>query len=247
MGLADGPTLADRIEQGSIHRDLKPANMKLRPDGVVLDFGLRGQTPGATQRCLNLGFSERIGNSRRTGRTYSPARVCPRRTCRTPCSEYVGRWQWDPSWGRDFRVHSRTNGGRSTSEVVFQADGDRLVPDATELQVGIERRDRWLRHDTSTLAHCDAVRRRRPPHQPRKPISRARSPRPPWRTWSGTRSRVLRARLARRDVVIQPHASCFRRSSDLNRTQDPKNQIDLGPLFDQSLYLKGKGAHRCSM
>ena len=67
MGLADGPTLADRIEQGSIHRDLKPANMKLRPDGVVLDFGLRGQTPGATQRCLNLGFSERIGNSRRTG------------------------------------------------------------------------------------------------------------------------------------------------------------------------------------
>ena len=59
----------------------------------------------------------------------------------TPCSEYVGRWQWDPSWRRDFRVHSRTNGGRSTSEVVFQADGDRLVPDATELQVGIERRD----------------------------------------------------------------------------------------------------------
>ena len=29
-------------------------------------------------------------------------------------------------------------GGRSTSEVVFQADGDRLVPDATELQVGID-------------------------------------------------------------------------------------------------------------
>ena len=26
-----------------------------------------GQTPGATQRCLNLGCSERIGNSRRTG------------------------------------------------------------------------------------------------------------------------------------------------------------------------------------
>ena len=26
-----------------------------------------GQTSGATQRCLNLGFSERIGNSRRTG------------------------------------------------------------------------------------------------------------------------------------------------------------------------------------
>ena len=28
-----------------------------------------GQTPGATQRCLNPGFSERIGNSRRTGRS----------------------------------------------------------------------------------------------------------------------------------------------------------------------------------
>ena len=26
-----------------------------------------GQTPGATQRCLNPGFSERIRNSRRTG------------------------------------------------------------------------------------------------------------------------------------------------------------------------------------
>ena len=29
-----------------------------------------GQTPGATQRCLNPGFSERIENSRRTGVTY---------------------------------------------------------------------------------------------------------------------------------------------------------------------------------
>jgi len=67
MELVDGPTLADRIaegslaldealavarqialgieaahEQGIIHRDLKPANVKLRPDGNVkiLDFGL---------------------------------------------------------------------------------------------------------------------------------------------------------------------------------------------------------------
>jgi serine/threonine-protein kinase len=67
MELVDGPTLADRIAQGSIaldealaiatqianaleaahergiiHRDLKPANIKVRPDGVVkvLDFGL---------------------------------------------------------------------------------------------------------------------------------------------------------------------------------------------------------------
>ena len=34
-----------------------------------------GQTPGATQRCLNPGFSERIGNSRRTpsaGGTWRP-------------------------------------------------------------------------------------------------------------------------------------------------------------------------------
>ena len=67
MELVDGPTLADRIEQGPIplaealaiarqigsaleaaheqgivHRDLKPANVKVRPDGTVkvLDFGL---------------------------------------------------------------------------------------------------------------------------------------------------------------------------------------------------------------
>jgi eukaryotic-like serine/threonine-protein kinase len=67
LELVDGPTLADRIAQGSIpldealpiarqiaealeaaheagiiHRDLKPANIKLRPDGTVkvLDFGL---------------------------------------------------------------------------------------------------------------------------------------------------------------------------------------------------------------
>ena len=67
MELVEGPTLADRIEQGPlpldealpiarqiaealeaaheqgiIHRDLKPANIKVRPDGTVkvLDFGL---------------------------------------------------------------------------------------------------------------------------------------------------------------------------------------------------------------
>src|SRR5262245_12131882 len=67
MELVEGPTLADRLEQGSlpidealpiarqvaealeaaheqsiVHRDLKPANIKLRPDGTVkvLDFGL---------------------------------------------------------------------------------------------------------------------------------------------------------------------------------------------------------------
>ena len=67
MELVEGPTLADRIEQGAlpadealgiamqiaealeaahgqniVHRDLKPANIKLRPDGTVkvLDFGI---------------------------------------------------------------------------------------------------------------------------------------------------------------------------------------------------------------
>src|SRR6478672_3734893 len=67
MELVEGPTLADRIEQGPVplaealaiarqiasaleaaheqgivHRDLKPANVKVRPDGKVkvLDFGL---------------------------------------------------------------------------------------------------------------------------------------------------------------------------------------------------------------
>jgi serine/threonine-protein kinase len=75
MELVEGPTLADRIEQGSIpvdealpiakqiaealeaaheqdiiHRDLKPANVKVRPDGTVkvLDFGLaKALDPGA--------------------------------------------------------------------------------------------------------------------------------------------------------------------------------------------------------
>src|SRR5499426_1471100 len=67
MELVEGPTLADRIQQGAIpleealaiarqiadaleaahekgiiHRDLKPANIKIKPDGLVkvLDFGL---------------------------------------------------------------------------------------------------------------------------------------------------------------------------------------------------------------
>ena len=38
-----------------------------------------GQTPGATQRCLNPGFSERIENSRRTGTRRSSTRSWPTR------------------------------------------------------------------------------------------------------------------------------------------------------------------------
>jgi serine/threonine-protein kinase len=75
MELVDGPTLADRIEQGPmpldearpvarqvaealeyahdhgvIHRDLKPANIKITPDGrvKVLDFGLAKAISGET-------------------------------------------------------------------------------------------------------------------------------------------------------------------------------------------------------
>jgi len=75
MELVEGPTLADRIVQGSIpvdealaiarqiaealeaaheqgivHRDLKPANVKVRPDGTVkvLDFGLAKATEPAS-------------------------------------------------------------------------------------------------------------------------------------------------------------------------------------------------------
>ena len=36
------------------------------PEWVAMPFRV-GQTSGATQRCLNPGFSEKIGNSRRTG------------------------------------------------------------------------------------------------------------------------------------------------------------------------------------
>jgi len=77
MELVEGPTLAERIEQGPlpadealgaamqiaaaleaahavgiVHRDLKPANIKLRPDGAVkvLDFGIAKalESPGAS-------------------------------------------------------------------------------------------------------------------------------------------------------------------------------------------------------
>ena len=80
MELVEGPTLADRIAQGTlpmedtlpiakqiaegleaahergiIHRDLKPANIKVRPDGVVkvLDFGLAKMTGPAAETALD--------------------------------------------------------------------------------------------------------------------------------------------------------------------------------------------------
>jgi len=83
MELVEGPTLADRIAQGSIpldealpiarqiaealeaaheqgiiHRDLKPSNIKVRPDGVVkvLDFGL-AKAMGSTH-AASLGTSQ---------------------------------------------------------------------------------------------------------------------------------------------------------------------------------------------
>jgi len=83
MELVEGPTLADRIEQGRVpveealaiarqiaealeaahergivHRDLKPANVKLRPDGAVkvLDFGLAKamDRPGGSSTSLTM-------------------------------------------------------------------------------------------------------------------------------------------------------------------------------------------------
>ena len=86
MELVEGPTLADRIAQGSIpfdealpiarqiaealeaaheqgiiHRDLKPANIKLRPDGTVklLDFGLAKAIEGSG----GSGGQVRVGES----------------------------------------------------------------------------------------------------------------------------------------------------------------------------------------
>ena len=51
---------------------------------------VRPQTSGATQRCLNLGFSERIGNSRRTGcRTGMPRPIGQRPACSCRLHETV--------------------------------------------------------------------------------------------------------------------------------------------------------------
>ena len=81
MELIEGPTLADRIEQGPVplvealaiarqigsaleaaheqgivHRDLKPANVKIRPDGTVkvLDFGLAKAMDPTSSSDLNV-------------------------------------------------------------------------------------------------------------------------------------------------------------------------------------------------
>ena len=54
------------------------------PDRVAMPFRV-GQTSGATQRCLNPGFSERIGNSRRTG---GYCHLCGKRL-------YVDEWHID--------------------------------------------------------------------------------------------------------------------------------------------------------
>src|SRR3989442_2514752 len=80
MELIEGPTLADRINQGAIpleealtiarqiadaleaahekgitHRDLKPANIKIKPDGTVkvLDFGLAKVAPASVDDLAN--------------------------------------------------------------------------------------------------------------------------------------------------------------------------------------------------
>ena len=88
MELVEGPTLAERIDQGAlasdealaiarqiaealeyahdrgiVHRDLKPANVKLRPDGTakVLDFGLaRAIAPETSGSASNLAHSPTI-------------------------------------------------------------------------------------------------------------------------------------------------------------------------------------------
>ena len=51
-----------------------------------------GQTSGATQRGLNLGFSERIGNSRHTRCTRGAATTKPRLPWRTNSADSFGRF-----------------------------------------------------------------------------------------------------------------------------------------------------------
>ena len=68
----------------------------------------RPQTSGATQRCLNPGFSERIGNSRRTGVKYVKRNALAGR--RFPHWAALEAWleEWTATVA-DRRVHGTTH------------------------------------------------------------------------------------------------------------------------------------------
>ena len=116
LELVEGPTLADRIdqgpipfdevlpiakqiatalvaahEQGIVHRDLKPANIKLRPDGVVkiLDFGLaKALQPVAAPDGHTTDIAD--ASRRRRHRDRRACSVLPR-TCRRSRLAATGR------------------------------------------------------------------------------------------------------------------------------------------------------------
>ena len=69
-----------------------------------------GQTSGATQRCLNLGCSERIGNSRRTGPSEALIQAIVELTSR------------NPRFGcpRSARIIARTFGANIDKNVVYR-------------------------------------------------------------------------------------------------------------------------------
>jgi len=121
MEYVEGPTLAERIQQGPIplaealeivrqmaaaleeahqrlvvHRDFKPGNVKIKPDGTVkvLDFGLAKLPAVHTGASTNANDSPTLTIAA-TQEAYSWAR---RRTCR-PSRRGVSRWTSGPTSG----------------------------------------------------------------------------------------------------------------------------------------------------
>ena len=67
------------------------------PAGLHATTPSVGQTSGATQRCLNPGFSERIGNSRRTGLAGTPEGDGRSRVAAACSASHGTASDWEPA------------------------------------------------------------------------------------------------------------------------------------------------------